>query len=132
MEAELPPWEEVENELDDDYMAEEEADQLPPELVEASHEAYAMHFKAKQKIAEVKKLRQYFRRPEQMLEERKKIIAEKMKTAPCHKCGELGHWSRECPQRGHATGAASWAQLKTIPDQRVGFRRQGNVGSFVS
>jgi len=112
VEAELPPWEEVENELDDDYMAEEEADQLPPELVEASHEAYAMHFKAKQKIAEVKKLRQYFRRPEQMLEERKKIIAEKMKTAPCHKCGELGHWSRECPQRGHATGAASWRSSK--------------------
>lgn len=112
VEAELPPWEEVENELDDDYMAEDEADQLPPELVEASHEAYAMHFKAKQKIAEVKKLRQYFRRPEQMLEERKKIIAEKMKTAPCHKCRELGHWSRECPQRGHATGAASWRSSK--------------------
>ena len=44
-------------------------------------------------------------------EEWKNILAEKMKTSPCHKCGELGHWSRECPQKGHATGAASCKSL---------------------
>ena len=55
-------------------------------------------FKARQKIAEVKKLRQYFKRPD--ADERKRLLAEKMKTSPCHKCGELGHWSRECPQKG--------------------------------
>lgn len=70
----------------------------PPELDDAENEAFAMHFKVKQKIAEVRKLRQYFKRPDQ--EEKKKLLAEKMRTSPCHRCGELGHWSRECPQKG--------------------------------
>lgn len=35
---------------------------MPTELVEAKKEAYAMHFRAKQKMAEVKKMRQYYTR----------------------------------------------------------------------
>ena len=91
---------EVEDEPGDD-------NESVPELSQAEHEAFAMHFKARQKIAEVRKLRQYFRKPEST-EERKKILAEKMRTQPCHRCGEFGHWSRECPQqiqaKGHQTG----------------------------
>eukprot|EP00438_Fugacium_kawagutii_P010864 Skav216248 [mRNA] locus=scaffold20:99205:112201:+ [translate_table: standard] len=105
VEAEGPLWDDLES-VAEETALEEESD-FPPEVVNATNEAYAMHFKARQKIAEVKKLRQYFRRPE-TAEERKKAIAEKMKTSPCHKCGELGHWSKECPLRGHATGATSW------------------------
>ena len=105
--ADPAPWDDMETIIEEDEVPEEDMEGFPPELIQASHEAFALHFKAKQKIAEVKKLRQYFRRPESA-EERKKLLAEKMRTSPCHRCGELGHWSRECPQKGHWTGAASW------------------------
>ena len=91
---------------------------FPPELDDAENEAFAMHFKAKQKIAEVRKLRQYFKRPDQ--EEKKRLLAEKMRTSPCHRCGELGHWSRECPRKGHSAGATAkpedseWATLVAL------------------
>ena len=107
VEFEGAPWEEWDNAMDEEAPIDEETENLPPEVLQAVHEAYALQFKAKQKIAEVRKLRQYFRKPE-TAEERKRILAEKMKTSPCHKCGELGHWSRECPNKGHATGATSW------------------------
>ena len=107
VEFEGAPWEEWDNAMDEEAPIDEETENLLPEVVQAVHEAYALQFKAKQKIAEVRKLRQYFRKPE-TAEERKRILAEKVKTSPCHKCGELGHWSRECPNKGHATGATSW------------------------
>ena len=99
----------------------EDEDSIPPELIQAENEAFALQFKARQKVAEVKKLRQYFRRPESA-EERKKALQEKMKTSPCHKCGELGHWSRECPNKGHAanatmsrgSGDGEWAALASM------------------
>ena len=85
-------------EVEDGYEDEPEGSKCPPELAQVKNEAYAMHFKAKQRIAEVKKLRQYFKRPDP--EERKCLLAEKMKTSPCHRCGELGHWSRKYPSEG--------------------------------
>eukprot|EP00435_Cladocopium_sp_Y103_P071025 s181_g36.t1 len=77
----------------------------PAELVQAANEAFALHHKAKQRIMEIKKLRQYFRKPD--AEERKKLLQEKMRTSPCHRCGELGHWSREYPQHANGTGVIS-------------------------
>ena len=71
---------------------------LPPEIREVEREAYALHYKAKQRMAEVKKMRQYYRKGDQV-EERKKALAEKIKNTACHNCGEVGHWSRECPHR---------------------------------
>ena len=81
----------------------------PPEIANAAHEAFALHHKAKQRIMEVKKLRQYYRRPGPGPDpdERRRIIQEKMRSEPCHKCGELGHWSRECPQKHNATAVAA-------------------------
>ncbi|CAE7743820.1 unnamed protein product [Symbiodinium sp. CCMP2456] len=73
----------------------EEGD-IPPEIMHMENEAFGTQYKARQKIAEVRKLRQYYKKPEQN-EERRRLLQEKMKTNPCHACGQLGHWSRECP-----------------------------------
>ena len=74
-------------------------DDVPVEMMEMEREAYALHFRAKQKMAEVKKLRQYYRKGDSS-EERRKALQEKMRNTACHACGEIGHWSRECPKKG--------------------------------
>ena len=50
---------------------------LPPELVYLEHEAFGTQFRAKQKIAEVRKLRQYYKKPD--TEEKQKWLAEQMR-----------------------------------------------------
>ena len=91
--------EDVETVTQEDDVGEESlGEDMPPELKEVEREAYALHYKAKQRMAEVKKLRQYYRKGDQV-EERKKALAEKIKNTACHNCGEVGHWSRECPHQ---------------------------------
>ena len=51
-----------------------------PELAHLEHEAYGLQCQARQRIAEVKKLRQ----SKADDEERRKILAQKMRTQPCH------------------------------------------------
>ena len=69
---------------------------IPNELVEVEREAYALQYKAKQKIAELKKMRNYYKKADP--EERRRALAEKIKNTHCHACGEMGHWAKECPK----------------------------------
>lgn len=66
------------------------------EVLHAEHEPLAMQFRARQKIAEIRKLRNSYKKGDP--EERKRLIYEKMKSNPYHTCGEYGHWSREGPK----------------------------------
>ena len=103
--------------LDDgeDSLDESEA---PPELLMRENEAFGMQYKVKQRIAEVKKLRQYYRRPDN--DTKRKALAEQMKVNPCHNCGELGHWSRECPHppKGNSSTSAPKAQQAFVARAR--------------
>ena len=100
------PFSEEPGEMDEDNaLTFDETD--PPELIQAANEAFALHHKAKQRIMEVRKLRQHYRRPDQ--DERRRTIQEKMKTQPCHRCGEIGHWSRECPLKQNAAAVTKQA-----------------------
>ncbi|CAL1141583.1 unnamed protein product [Cladocopium goreaui] len=95
-------------------------------------EIYAQEYKARNRVKEIKKMRQYFQReaggqPQggRDREQVKQWVREQQKTEPCFICRQLGHWSQECPYRNkapiHATNVtfpsagvseANWALLQ--------------------
>eukprot|EP00435_Cladocopium_sp_Y103_P012273 s3261_g3.t1 len=121
--------EDVEHDETDDVGEESVDGDMPVEIMEAEKEAYAMHFRAKQKMAEVKKLRQYYKKDNNN-DERRRALAEKIRTSACHNCGEVGHWSRECPKaaKAHqacvATKAMNKKSVKKAPSSLEGIPEQ--------
>ena len=72
----------------------EEVD-LPSDVLHVEHEALALQFKAKQKMAEARKMRSFFKKDNNGS---RKPKDEQMRDKPCFACGEFGHWIRECPK----------------------------------
>ena len=67
--------------------------ELPADVLHAEHEALALQFKAKQKMAEVRKMRNYYRKNDG--EGRK---GNGRGAARCFVCDEVGHLARDCPK----------------------------------
>ena len=65
-------------------------------------EIYAQEYKARQRVREIKKMRQYFQKGKGGGKggrdpAAQRWIEEQQKTEPCFLCHKLGHWSQECP-----------------------------------
>ena len=104
----------------------------------AAMEIYAQEYKARQRVREIKKMRQYFQKGSGKGRARdpaaQKWIEEQQKTEPCFLCHKLGHWSQECPystskQQGpHSTNVTfpvlvsqrtEWDLLEELSDNRA-------------
>ena len=72
-----------------------EENDLPADVLHVEHEALALQFKAKQKMAEARKMRSFFKKDNQGSRKSKE---DQMRDKPCFACGEFGHWIRECPK----------------------------------
>ena len=101
-------------------------------------EIYAQEYKARQRVREIKKMRQYFQKGTGKGRARdpaaQKWIEEQQKTEPCFLCHKLGHWSQECPYRNskqqvpHSTNVtfpstvsqrSEWDLLEELADCRA-------------
>ena len=97
---------------------------LPADVLHAEHEALALQFKAKQKMAEVRKMRNYYRKNDG--EGRK---GGGRGAARCFVCDEVGHLARDCPRAKasnpspvlmtttaseETSAAAEWALLASL------------------
>lgn len=93
----------------------------PPPMAEV----YAQEYKARNRVRQIKKMRQYFQKEGQQGGRRRdpnvqKWVEEQQKTEPCFICRQLGHWSQECPYRGQApTRAANVVHSANVSFQHV-------------
>ncbi|CAE7202150.1 RE2, partial [Symbiodinium necroappetens] len=93
----------------------------PSEGHAAPAEVFAQEYKARRKVNEPKKMRQYFQKGSNQ-ERTQAWVKEQQKREPCFLCQKLGHWSQECPLRkkggskSHPVHVTA-GPMRTDPDQ---------------
>ena len=101
----------------------EETD-LPSDVLHAEHEALALQFKAKQKMAEARKMRSFFKKDNNSSRRPKE---DQMKEKPCFACGEFGHWIRECPKVKAAMASGNQVLVAGAVDKQADQSREWDL-----
>ena len=82
---------------------------------------------AKKKRAEVEQARDYYRKDQDTSggKNTSDCIAKLKQKLPCAKCGALGHWAKECPQRGDGkkVNMLGWIGFQAL-ELRMAARKQ--------
>ena len=94
-------------------------------------EIYAQEYKARQRVREIKKMRQYFQKGKGGGKggrdpAAQRWIEEQQKTEPCFLCHKLGHWSQECPYRTSKTVRSALYQCH-VPGRGFTADRMGSA-----
>ena len=106
---------------DDDEEEPSSSREDPVEGQAAPAEVFAQEYKARRKVNELKKMRQYFQKGSNQ-ERTQAWVKEQQKREPCFLCQKLGHWSQECPLRkkggskSHPVHVTA-GPMRTDPDQ---------------